>query len=527
MIWVDREAKKLKERNLPSEWIDDMKTPSGRIHVGSLRGVLVHDLIYKALKELGVNARFSYVFNNIDPMDGMPAYLDKKWEQYMGMPLYKIPSPEKGFRNFAEYFAKEFIEVFNSINCHPEIIWSSELYKSGKMNEIIKLVLNNADKVREIYKNVAKTERSPNWFPYNPICEKCGKIGTTNVFKWDGTYVHYRCEFHMVDWATGCGYEGKVEPINENGKLPWKLDWPAHWKIIGVTVESSGKDHMSSGGSYDMAVHFCKDIFHIQPPEAMGGYEWFTIGGRKMSSSKGIGTSAKEASQILPPEIFRFLLVRTHLETHLDFDPYGKTISNLFDDYDRCLNAYFSKIEKKLPQGKQGEVMDDFARIIQLSTVRPLPEKRLFIPRFRTITNLLKSKTELSAFFEKQKDSKLSKDERAILDERIKFAKLYLENYAEEKTDSPSVQKTQFVPTDNQKLFLKMLKSKLESLSNPSREELQNSIFSILKENNLKPKEAFQGFYQVLAGKDYGPKAPDLILQQGIDAVINRLQTFS
>jgi len=77
MIWADREAKRLKERNLPLEWADDMKTPSGRIDVGSLRGVIVHDLIYKALKDIGVKTKFSYVFNDMDPMDGMPSYLDK------------------------------------------------------------------------------------------------------------------------------------------------------------------------------------------------------------------------------------------------------------------------------------------------------------------------------------------------------------------------------------------------------------------------------------------------------------------
>ena len=114
MIWADREAKRLKERNLPFEWADDMKTPSGRIHVGSLRGVIVHDLIHKALKDIGVKVKFSYVFNDMDPMDGMPAYLDKnKWGKYMGQPLYKIPSPEKGFKSFADYFAQEFISVFN------------------------------------------------------------------------------------------------------------------------------------------------------------------------------------------------------------------------------------------------------------------------------------------------------------------------------------------------------------------------------------------------------------------------------
>ncbi|EKE13731.1 MAG: hypothetical protein ACD_12C00849G0001, partial [uncultured bacterium] len=94
------------------------------------------------------------------------------------------------------------------------------------MNEVIKLILNKTDVVRNIYKRVVKKERAPNWYPYNPICQKCGKIGTTSVYKWDGKYVYYRCEPKMVEWAAGCSYEGKVEPINENGKLVWKLDWP-------------------------------------------------------------------------------------------------------------------------------------------------------------------------------------------------------------------------------------------------------------------------------------------------------------
>ena len=514
MIWVDREAKRLKQRNLALEWADDMKTPSGRIHVGSLRGVIVHDLIYKALKQIGVNVKFSYVFNDMDPMDGMPTYLDKdKWEKYMGFPLYKIPSPEPGFKSFADYFAKEFIEVFNSLNCHPQIIWSSELYKSGKMNDIIKLFLDNDEKVREIYRSVAKAERSPNWFPYNPICEKCGKVGTTNVYNWDGKFVYYRCEYHMVDWAKGCGYKGKIEPINENGKLPWKLDWPAHWKVIGVTIESSGKDHMSLGGSYDMAVHLCKEILNTEPPDAMGGYEWFTIGGKKMSSSKGIGSSAKEVFQILPSQVFRFFQVRTPISTHLDFSPYEDTILDLFDDYDRCLNAYFLKLEQNVPQKKAGEVVLDFARIIELSEVSPLPKKRIYLPRFRTVANLLKSKNNnLVSFFEQQKKEKLTSEEKTILEERIKYAKIYLENYSEEKT---AIRQKVFMPNEKQKKFLETLIANLKKRGEP-----QKIVLESIKQVNIEPREAFSAFYQTLTKKPFGPKAADLIKQLGVDKVI-------
>ncbi len=524
MIWADRMAKKFKERNLPLEWVDDMKTPSGRIHVGSLRGVMVHDLMYKVLVENGVNASFSYVFNDMDPMDAIPSYLDqKKWSAYAGKSLFQVPSPVEGFESFAKYYAQEFIDVFQSLNCKPQIIWSHELYQSGKMDGVIKTFLDNADTVRRIYKEVAKAERKPDWIPFNPICEKCGNIGTTNAFKWDGEFVHYRCEPNMVGWAKGCGHEGKVSPYGGTGKLPWKLDWPAHWKVIGITIESSGKDHMSSGGSYDMATHFCRDILGTEPPDALGGYEWFTIGGRKMSSSKGIGTSAKEVTGILPPEVFRFFMVRTPITTHLDFNPYGDTIPNLFDDYDRCMTAYYDKKEGKLKEGKQGEVAADFARMIELSVVRPFPEKRLFLPRFRTVANILKTKGDPAAMFEKQLGRALEEPEKTVLAERIAFAKTYLEKYASAPAGTETASPVAI--GDDQKKFMSALADRLEKLAAQDRESVQNAVFDTMKQMELKPKNVFSAFYHTLTGKQYGPKAADLILEQGVTEVIKKLRS--
>ncbi len=519
MIWVDREAKKLIDRKLKLEWIDDMKTPSGRIHVGSLRGVIVHDLIFKALKDFGITARFSYVFNDMDQMDALPSYLNKKkYEPYMGMPLNRIPPPEPGFKNFAQYYAREFIEVFNSLNCHPEIIWSSELYESGKMNDVIRTVLDQTDKVKEIYKKVAKAERPKKWFPYNPVCEQCGKIGTTVVYDWDGTYVSYRCEPDVVSWTHGCDFSGKTEPINAHGKLPWKLDWPAHWKIIGVTIEGSGKDHMSSGGSYDMASAICKEILHTEPPYAIP-YEWFTIGGRKMSSSKGIGTSAKEVSRILPPDVFRFLLVRTNIGTHLDFNPFGDTIPNLFDDYDKCLDAYFIRKKREIPEGKQGEVVSDFARIIELSTVNTLPEKRVFMPRFRTLVNILRNNQNPKEVFERQKGTELNSYELAVLKERTAYAHIYIEQYAENGHDKPETSDSSLSTAQTD--FIIWLTTRIQEKTVP--EDIPELIGIYVKEGHVPAKQAFQSLYLSLTGKPYGPKLVDLLQSLGIDETRKRL----
>lgn len=531
MIWVDREAKKMKERNLPMEWVDDMKTPSGRVHVGALRGVVIHDLMYKGLVDAGVNAKFTYVINDHDPMDGMPSYLDaKKWDKYMGMPLYKIPPPEPGSKNFAETYANEFRHVFESINCHPEIIWSSKLYAEGKMDKVVRLVLNNAKKVREIYLLVSKSKKPDDWIPYTVVCEKCGKLSTTISYKWDGTYVYYRCKVDAVKWTKGCGNEGKVKPIGNVGKLPWRLDWPATWSVVGVTIEGSGKDHMSQGGSYDFGSAICKEVLNYRVPYPVP-YEWFIVGGRKMSSSKGVGATAIEMSKILPPEVLRFLIVRTPIGTVLDFDPAGgDTIPNLFDDYDRCLEAHFLKLENKIPQGKPGEVLLDFARIIELSEVRPLPEKRTFLPRFRTIVNLIKNNGDLLAYAEKQKGSKLNDDEKELLEEREIFAQVYLKNNATKNNDQPSTinhqhfDSAQGKPLNNvQKNFLNHLVENLKT-ANEDRDQIQTIVFETLKQGSFKAKDVFPAFYQTLIGLSAGPKAADLILQLGLKQSIAKLQ---
>ena len=59
---------------------------------------------------------------------------------------------------------------------------------------------------------------------------------------------------------------------------------------------------------------------------------------------------------------------------------------------------------KGASKDKAGEVSADYARIIELSEVNSLPKKRLFLPRFRTIANLIKSNNDnLVSFFEIQK----------------------------------------------------------------------------------------------------------------------------
>lgn len=491
MFWADKVAGELKKRNLPIEWVDDMKTPSGRIHVGALRGVVIHDLVYKALVRAGVKAKYTYVFEDHDPMDSLPVYLPKEFKQYLGMPLFKIPSPVEGYKNYAEYFSLEFQEVFEAIGCNPEIIWVTDLYKSGKMNDMIQLCLDKSDIIRNIYEELYKKELPSNWYPFQLYCPNCGKVSTTIVTDWDGENVTYVCGIDKVNWTKGCGTKGKISPFSNKdhiaGKLPWKVEWPVKWKVIGVTVEGAGKDHMSRGGSHDLASKVCERVLNYLVPYPIS-YEWFLVSGRKMSTSKGVGSSAKEMLDILPPELLRFLMVKTRINQAIDFDPSEDTIPRLFDEYQKAADAYF------------GRTNDDLARVFELSQIKEI--KKPPKVRFSVLVQYI------------QMPNMEEEIKKEGLQDWVPYAKIWLERFAPEsvkfivKEQIPEEVKQL---SEKQKEYLQKIASLLEK--GWDAEEFQVHLYNLVKEICLPSSDAFKAIYLSLIGKNHGPKAAWLILK--------------
>ncbi|MBI4066852.1 lysine--tRNA ligase [Candidatus Gottesmanbacteria bacterium] len=525
MIWADRLVKQIIDSGKYTPyWVDDMKTPSGKIHVGSLRGVLIHELIWRALKDAGKDATYSYVFEDQDPMDGLPHYLPKeKFEKYLGQPLFTIPSPQKGAANYAQFYAEEFIDVFNKLGCHPQIIWASELYKSGKMNDLIKVCLDNSDKIKKIYEETYKKEMEKDWYPFQVVCPKCTKESTTRVYKWDGEKVYFRCKIDAVEWTRGCGYEGSISPFSGEGKfagkLSWKVEWPVKWQVIGITIEGAGKDHMTAGGSHDIAKLICERVLKSNVPFSFS-HEFLLLRGKKMSSSKGLGSSAKEVSEIVPPYLLRFLFTRTDYKQAIDFEPVGSmVIPSLFDEYDRCWRAY------------NDDSNADLARTFEMSQVDKIPPKTkgLFLPRFRDVVNYIQqSSVDLLEKFAELKGKKFTPQEQAILKEREKYARIWLEKYAPDEfryilaENLPEKAKSL---DQKQKEYLQKVANLLENIDNP--EELNTELFNIAKELNLQAKEAFRGIYLSLIGKEHGPKAAWLLLQYPKEKVIKHLEEAS
>lgn len=519
MYWADEFADQIiKSGKYKPYWVDDMKTPSGRVHIGSVRAVVSHELIFRALRDRGQEVTFSYVLDDHDPMDSLPAYLDeKKYRQHLGKPLYKIPSPEKGYNSYGHRWGQEYIEAFNVLGVHPKIIWGSQLYLSGKMNEMVKICLDKTDKIREIYRNLYGHAKPKNWHPFSVECEKCGKLSTTVVTAWDGEKVTYECRTDTVDWTEGCGHKGRISPLNGNGKLPWKIEWACKWKVIRVTIEGAGKDHMTEGGSHDVAKLICKNVINYPVPFAFS-HEFFLVGGRKMSSSKGLGSSAKEVAEIIPSYLIRFMIARVRYNRAIDFDPGGMTIPDLFDGYDEAATAYWEKKDEKL------------ARIYELSQVEGKPPTKHFLPRFRDVAQFMQDpRIDIWKKFEEIKGGLLAEgktfSEVNVLKEREKYASIWLRNYAPEDYQ---LQMTEKLPAEvaglsnEQKEFLNKTIDLIKTEKSP--DELQLKLFRLAKELKLDSRNAFSSIYTAFIGKKHGPRAAWFLLRYPKKQVIERLK---
>jgi lysyl-tRNA synthetase class 1 len=506
MFWADKvkeealNRSKAKVENGEPIIIRDEKTLSGRVHVGSLRGVVIHGILHEVLLEAGVPVKYLFELNDFDPMDGLPVYLDQeKFLPYMGKPLCEVPSPDGIAKNYAEYFGEEFTGVIRELGFTPEFYRSSEAYKSGKYNDAIRTALDHAKEIKDIYKEISGSQKNDDWLPLSVICESCGKVGTTRASNWNGETVSYECG-DFVKWGKGCGHKGEIAPFDGKAKLPWKVEWAAKFSVFNIDVEGGGKDHSTRGGSRDIADTISRKIFKKEPPLNIP-YEFFQIGGKKMSSSKGAGASSREMADLLPPKMLRFLIASKDPNRVIEFEPEGDTMPILYDTYDTQAKSFFAGTK------------DDFARAFPFYH---LPSERghlvpKTLPRFSLIAFLsqmphMDPAKEIEAMEGIALDD-VSKEE---LELRVTYAKRWLSQYAPEnyrfeiQKELPEVAKNlESIQKDALKEIVKFLKESNEI----NGETLHAKLHDIKSELSIDPKLLFSALYLSVLGRTSGPKA--------------------
>ena len=506
--------------------VNDSKTPSGTVHIGSLRGVVLHDAIHRALLAAGRPSRFLYGVDDLDPMDSQALLTPDAVERYMGVPLAHVPAPAgSSAASYARYFVGElFMGTFTGLGVRPEIYWMSELYGDGTMDAFIRRALDGAETVRDVYLRVSKVERPPGWLPVSIICESCGRVGTTLATDWDGTTVAYECQPDYVRWATGCGHRGRVAPFAGRAKLPFNVDWAAKWSLFDVSIEGCGKDLATRGGSRDRSDAISRELFEREPP-ANVAYEFLNVGGRKMSTSQGSGAAAHEMAALLPAELIRFLFLRHKPRRALEFDPAGDAIPGLFDEFDRVAAATAG-------QPVRGELPPDPERIFRASLVDPEADVAIeaarFRPAFRHLTLLVQVPDgELEARVAAEKGGPLDAAERAVLAERAAVARAWLEGFAPERyrfAVQDSLPAEMGVLSEVQGLFLADL-AQGAALQHPvGGDAWQELVYRCGQRRGVSSRDTFAAVYAAFLGRGNGPRAGWLLASLDESFVIDRLR---
>ena len=360
-FWAEKIADEIESRE-PTEpiVIKGAVSPSGSPHLGHLNEIMRGYYVAEMLRNRGYKVRQIFTSDDKDALRKLPNVLtDENWNlvslkdidakalgENLGVPYSEIPNPfNNEYKSYGDHFTALLRESTEMIGAPVEFISTTDMYNEGMFEGVVREALQNLPLAREILNKYQKNV-SKDYVPFIPQCEKCRKL-TTGVKKVDMNLelVEYECEgFADAEGVrvSGCGHEG-VATFRE-GKLSWRFEWPADWKILKIDFEPFGKDHAE--GSWPSGQEIARKIFEIEPPVPMV-YEWFTLGGKALSSSKGNIVTVGDMFELVEPEIVRYFFAKNpNKQRDLDLEK----IDTLVDEFDEFERAYYKENVQKTAQ---------------------------------------------------------------------------------------------------------------------------------------------------------------------------------
>ena len=562
--WLEEIVEEISQRNVSEITLATGKTPSGHVHIGILREILICDALRRIFEEKGKKVIFLLFLDDLDAAKRFPEYIDTNFQQEnLGKPFALMPCPFKdcGCESYAYHFGNELISTFQYFGIKTKIIWTHNLYKTQEMHEKIKIALENTNKIKNILrkyilptlddlkqKNFIDMQKT--WMPVMAICEKCQKtqaksdddsILPNRVLKYN------KKEQKVLYQCSACGYKGEISIYDSKLKLNWRIDWPAKWSIYKTTCEPAGKDHCVKGGSYDTGLELCKEIFEYEGPVKVA-YEWLRLGDRDMKTSKGIVFTPKKYLEIADPKLYRMLILRTNPMKHISLRI--EEIPQYYDYFEKMENIYYD-----LEMADSDEERDLLRYMYPLTRLDTISDKKpnniplnhlIFLSQLQNILQLEKLYEKAKSIMQIQGlENKISLEDFNVLLQRTKRWVDEIKTIIEAENDSkikknimqkislfniPDKRDTNILDKldQQQKDGIKMLREFLYENENVSADLIQNKIFTIAKEElNLAPRKLFEAIYQVILGKKFGPRLGSFLTLIDIKWLLERLNVTS
>jgi lysyl-tRNA synthetase class 1 len=505
-------------------------SPSGPVHLGNLRELMVPHLVADEVRRNGLPCRHILSWDDYDRLRRVPAGFPESFAEHIGRPLSVVPDPCGGHESWAEHFKEPLRDSLTRLGVHVTEISQTQMYTSGAYTtQIITAMRRRADieAVLSRYRTKRAADQDDDdprttavYYPFRPYCASCGRDDTTvTAFDDVTTEISYTC---------ACGVHVGPIPIAEvAGKLAWKVDWPMRWAYEHVTFEPAGVDHSSPGSSFTVGGELVGKIFGGEVPLHFGYSFVGTSGSAKMSSSAGGAPTPADALEIFEAPLVRWLYARRRPEQAITL-AFNAEVGRVYDEWDA--------LTRRVAEGEADAASAAvYARAIGPSdgplpvTPRPLP--------FRTLASV----ADITAGDETQ-ILRILRDLTpqapiASLDEvrpRLDCAQAWVAGYVapEDRTQIRAEPDAAGLAalSDAERGAVKLLTERMVAYW--TLEGLTTLVYGIPKlqlglpitapptpEIKALQRSWFILLYQLLTGKNKGPRLPTLLLALGQDRV--------
>jgi lysyl-tRNA synthetase, class I len=505
-------------------------SPSGPVHLGNLRELMVPHLVADEVRRDGAPCRHILSWDDYDRLRRVPAGFPQEFAEHIGRPLTAVPDPCREHANWAEHFKAPLREALARLGVRVTEISQTQMYTSGAYTvPIITAMRRRADIRAVLAKYQTKRGAEPDdddgprtgeYYPFRPYCQACGRDDTTvTAFDDETTEITYTCACGAVEGPT---------PIGQvPGKLAWKVDWPMRWAYEHVTFEPAGVDHSSPGSSFTVGGELVSEIFGEEMPLHFGYAFVGTTGSAKMSGSRGGAPTPSDALEIFEAPVLRWLYARRRPEQSITL-AFDAEVGRVYDEWD--------KLSRRVADGEADPAAQAVFARASGPADGPLPVTPRPLP-FRTLASVV----DVTAGHQDQ-ILRILRDMTAqypiaSLDEvrpRLDCAQAWVTGYVapEDRTqvrDMPDTARLATL-TDEQRDAIKLLLDRMAKYW--SLDGLTTLLYGIPKlqrglpitaprtpELGVAQREWFKLLYELLVGEHTGPRMPTLFMSLGQDRV--------
>lgn len=482
-------------------------TPSGPYHVGHAREILTAEAIRRGLELRGIEARHMHNVDDFDALRKRYEYLPESYEKEAGKPVYLVPAPDGKSVSYAEQFFGAYAAAAQKLGIPMQIWRSHEEYQAGKFADVITTALRRRNDIARILETISQREVPSEWQPVQILDAASQSLRTAEFLRFDD-------QAGFVEYRSSDGTTRTADIRKGEVKLDWRVDWPARWHMLGVTVEGFGKEHATKGGSYDTGAAIQREIFGTEPPIPVP-FNPINLKGdtRKMSSSLGNLVTIDQALEFIPPEVLRYFVFKSVPSKVLEFDP-GLGMYNLIDE--------FAATERAAQAGEPTQ----FERAWRVSVLKGDEATISTIPYSHLVATYQASRMDSGRTLEllSHTHPEQVKQEGGVIRRELAYVQRWLDtSYA---PDSIKFSVSEDLPSleiePGEKTFLQALADTYPD--QPEADAVQTLIFETAKAQAIQPRDAFKLLYRLFIQKDAGPKLGGFLADLEREFVVARLK---